>query len=139
MSIMSVRILPQTYSGQNVAIGESLQSQTKRKEYSYTMCWSLVCATSLNLQSMASMLIGCSVTLFPCPSWACALSRRHTVASEVITEQGLEPANRGHQYISVDSLTVAPASNLQKFLWRWAACRHCAACRSVPPLFDYGH
>ena len=31
MSIMGVRIVPQTHSGQNVAIGEPLQSQTKRK------------------------------------------------------------------------------------------------------------
>ena len=51
MSIMGVRIVPQTYSGQNVAIGECLQSQTNRKEYLYAMCWSLICMSSLNLQS----------------------------------------------------------------------------------------
>ncbi len=62
-----------------------------------------------------------SVTLFPFPSWACASSHSHTAAinagiGEAIIEQGLEPAMQGHQHVAVASLSVAPASNLQKSL-----------------------
>ena len=60
-----------------------------------------------------------SVTLFSCPSWECASSHSHTAAinagiGEAIIEQGLEAAMQGHQHVAVASLSVAPASNLQK-------------------------